>query len=139
MQIRHFVESDRKDVITLWKACDLVKPQNDPNKDIDRKLKVDPELFLVGMEDGELVASVMGGYEGHRGWVNYLAVSPEAQRKGYGKQIMVAVEESIKQKGSPKINLQVRSSNHKVLAFYRAIGYVIEDVVSFGKRLEQDS
>ncbi|MEM7343031.1 MAG: GNAT family acetyltransferase [Chloroflexota bacterium] len=138
MKIRPFQESDQAAVIDLWKACGLVVPWNDPAKDIARKLKVDPDLFLVGVLDDTIIASVMGGYEGHRGWINYLAVSPDHQRKAYGHAMMDAVEARIKAKGCPKINLQIRSSNTQVIAFYQALGYVEDKVVSFGKRLESD-
>ncbi len=126
-------------MIDLWKDCGLVVPWNDPVKDIDRKLKVDPDLFLVGELAGEIVASVMGGYEGHRGWINYLAVSPRHQRKGYGRLIMEVVELAIRQKGCPKINLQIRGSNTDMASFYQAIGYDIENVIGLGKRLEPDN
>jgi ribosomal protein S18 acetylase RimI-like enzyme len=139
MRVRAYNESDKEDVIALWHECGLVAPQNDPAKDIERKLKVDPDLFLVGVTDKGIVASVMGGYEGHRGWINYLAVKPSEQRKGYGQSIMQAVETLIKQKGCPKINLQVRNGNESVIAFYSAIGYGNDNVVGLGKRLEYDS
>jgi ribosomal protein S18 acetylase RimI-like enzyme len=126
-------------VIELWRECNLVVPQNDPAKDIERKLKIDPDLFLVGFIDKKVVATVMGGYEGHRGWINYLAVKPSQQRKGYGQAIMQAVESLIKQKGCPKINLQVRATNEAVIKFYSAIGYGNDNVVGLGKRLEYDS
>lgn len=136
MIIRVFEESDRQHVIALWRECGLVVPQNNPNKDIDRKIKVDPDLLLVGYVNTEIVATVMGGYEGHRGWINYLAVSPKFQRKGYGKAIMQAVEASLKEKGCPKINLQVRETNSKVIKFYSSLGYGDDNVISLGKRLE---
>ena len=91
MQIRPFQPADEAAVIALWEACKLTRPWNDPRKDIARKLAVQPELFLVGTVDGEIVATVMAGYEGHRGWVNYLAVAPRARsicalaRTGAGK------------------------------------------------------
>jgi ribosomal protein S18 acetylase RimI-like enzyme len=139
MKTRPFDKSDQQAVIALWKDCGLVVPWNDPVKDIDRKLKVDPELFLVGEHAGEIVASVMGGYDGHRGWINYLAVSPRHQRKGYGRLIMEAVELAIRQKGCPKINLQIRGSNTDIASFYQAVGYDIENVIGLGKRLEPDN
>ncbi|MGO3738231.1 GNAT family acetyltransferase [Marinomonas foliarum] len=139
MNIRPYEEKDRKVVIALWNQCGLVAPQNDPNKDIDRKLKVDADLFLVGVVNNSVVATVMGGYEGHRGWINYLAVSPDHQRKGYGQAIMKEVELSITAKGCPKINLQVRNTNQTVIEFYKAIGYGNDDVVGLGKRFEHDS
>ncbi len=125
-------------MIGLWKDCGLVVPWNDPVKDIERKLKVGPDLFLVGELAGEIVASVMGGYEGHRGWINYLAVSPRHRGKGYGRSIMEVVELAMRQKGCPKINLQVRRSNTDMASFYQAIGYDIDDVIGLGKRLEPD-
>jgi ribosomal protein S18 acetylase RimI-like enzyme len=139
MITRPFDKSDQRAVIDLWIDCDLVVPWNDPVKDIERKLKVDPDLFLVGELDGEIVASVMGGYDGHRGWINYLAVSPRHQRKGYGRLIMEAVELAIAQKGCPKINLQIRGSNTDIASFYQAIGYNIENVIGLGKRLEPNN
>ena len=143
MKIRTYEEQDRNSVIVLWHECGLVVSQNDPDKDINRKLKVDADLFLVGVETDEVgndivVASVMGGYEGHRGWINYLAVSPNHQRKGYGQAIMKAVESRIQAKGCPKINLQVRNTNQAVIEFYAALGYGHDNVVGLGKRLEKD-
>ncbi len=139
MKIRAYQNQDKAEVISLWNDCGLVAPQNDPAKDIDRKLNVDPDLFLVGVKGNTIVATVMGGYEGHRGWINYLAVKPSEQRKGYGQAIMEAVEKLIRQKGCPKINLQVRTTNESVIAFYAAIGYGNDNVVGLGKRLEHDS
>ena len=139
MITRPFDKSDQQAVIDLWTDCGLVVPWNDPLKDIERKLKVDPDLFLVGELNGEIVASVMGGYEGHRGWINYLAVSPRHQRKGYGRLIMEAVELAIAQKGCPKINLQIRAGNTDIAAFYQSIGYDIDNVIGLGKRLEPDN
>lgn len=138
MKIRAYTQQDKEDVISLWDECGLVVPQNNPAKDIERKLKVDPELFLVGLRENAVVATVMGGYEGHRGWINYLAVKPAQQRKGYGQAIMQAVEALLIKKGCPKINLQVRKTNESVIAFYAAIGYSNDNVVGLGKRLEHE-
>ncbi|MEH6609626.1 MAG: GNAT family acetyltransferase [Halioglobus sp.] len=138
MNIREYGLQDLDAVLALWTECGLVVPHNNPERDIERKLKVDPDLFLVGIADGELVGTVMGGYEGHRGWINYLAVRPSEQEQGYGRLIMNAVEERIERKGCPKINLQIRSTNKAVLAFYESLGYRIDDVVGMGKRLEPD-
>lgn len=138
MKIREYRLADQETVISLWNECGLIAPQNNAVKDIERKLKVDPDLFLVGTCENKIVATVMGGYEGHRGWINYLAVKPSEQRKGYGQSIMKSVEQLIKEKGCPKINLQVRASNEQVIAFYAAIGYGNDNVVSLGKRLVQD-
>ena len=139
MDIRSFMIEDEKAVIELWQKCDLMRPQNNPRSDIARKLKVNPELFLVGILDGKIIATAMGGYEGHRGWVNYLAVEPAHQRKGFGRQLMAATEKGLLTLGCPKINLQVRNGNKAALEFYSRIGYKIDDVVSLGKRLVPDS
>jgi ribosomal protein S18 acetylase RimI-like enzyme len=136
--VREYRETDLEAVVALWQECGLVVPQNNPRRDIERKLRVDSDLFLVGLVSNRLAATVMGGYEGHRGWINYLAVSPAYQRRGYGQQIMAAVESRIRQKGCPKINLQVRAGNAAVIDFYRAIGYQDDRVIGLGKRLAFD-
>ncbi len=138
MEIREYQESDEKDVIELWFNCDLVLPECNPKRDIERKLKVDRDLFLVGSVNGKIIASVMGGYEGHRGGINLLAVDPKYRRKGYGRLMMEAVEQRIKGKGCPRINLQIRAANKDVIEFYQAIGYTGDNVVGLGKRLEED-
>jgi ribosomal protein S18 acetylase RimI-like enzyme len=138
MEIRPFELSDEAAIIALWERCGLTRPWNDPRKDIRRKLRVRPDLFLVGVLEGEVVATVMAGYEGHRGWINYLGVAPEHQRKGFGKILMGEAERRLREAGCPKINLQVRSTNTGVIEFYRRLGYVIDEVVSMGKRLESD-
>lgn len=138
MQIRPFQLDDEEAVISLWRSCDLVRPWNDPSKDIRRKLQVRPELFLVGLLDGRVIACVMAGYEGHRGWLNYLAVAPEHQRRGYARAIVDEAEQLLRAAGCPKINLQVRTSNRGVIEFYQRLGYSVDDVVSMGKRLEHD-
>lgn len=139
MKIRAFSISDEAAVIELWRRCDLVRPWNDPHKDIQRKLTTQPELFLVGEVASQLVASVMAGFDGHRGWVNYLAVSPEHRNAGLGRTLMRRVEVALEARGCPKLNLQVRTTNHAVLEFYRRIGYATDEVVSLGKRLIPDA
>jgi len=138
MQIRSYQPSDEAAVVALWQACGLTRPWNDPHKDIARKLQVQPELFLVGELDGQLIASAMAGYDGHRGWVNYLAVAPEQQRRGYAAQLMQHIEQQLLAMGCPKLNMQVRTSNSAVLAFYRRLGYAQDEAVSLGKRLIPD-
>jgi len=138
MEIQEYDNKYKESVISLWRECGLVIPQNNPEKDIERKLQVDRDLFLVGLLGNEVIASVMGGYEGHRGWINYLAVKPEHKRKGYGQSIMQAVETLIHNKGCPKINLQVRTSNETVIKFYESIGYGNDNVVGLGKRFDFD-
>ncbi len=138
MHIRPFAPDDEDALIALWRECGLVRPWNDPRKDIARKLAVQPDLLLVGESDGVVVASAMAGYEGHRGWINYLAVAPGHQRRGLARQLMAEVERRLMAVGCPKINLQVRSSNLEVIAFYQRLGYAVDEVVSLGKRLQQD-
>lgn len=138
MKTRSFTEADRKDIIALWKACGLTRPWNDPDKDISRKLTVKPELFFVGELDGKVMASAMAGYDGHRGSVFYLAVSPEYQRRGFGKLMMQHIEVALTAMGCPKLNIVVRSSNDEVLEFYGLLGYGVDDVLSLGKRLIAD-
>ena len=138
MQIRPFQLSDEAEVVDLWRKCELVRPVNDPSKDIRRKLSVNPELFLVGIIGGQIIATVMVGYEGHRGWINYLAVHPDHRLHGYGRQMMAEAEKRLRAVGCPKINLQVRTNNRAVIEFYRRVGYDVDDVVSLGKRLEHD-
>ena len=130
--------SDQGAVAELWRECGLVVPWNDPVKDIHRKLRVQREMFLVGLLDSRLVATVMAGYEGHRGWINYLAVATDCQKRGFGRRLMDQAEALLREMGCPKINLQVRSSNVGVVEFYKNIGYSVDNVVSMGKRLEED-
>jgi ribosomal protein S18 acetylase RimI-like enzyme len=136
--IRSFQPGDEEDVIRLWKECGLVVSQNDPGRDIKRKLKVNPEWFLVGVLAGKLIATCMAGYDGHRGWINYLAVSPDHRRRGIAGRMMKEAESLLKSSGCPKINLQIRSSNREVIAFYDKMGYTADEVVSMGKRLVSD-
>lgn len=138
IQMRAYEPTDESAVVALWERCGLVVPWNDPHKDIERKLKAQPDLFRVAVLDGRVIGVVMAGYEGHRGWINYLAVEPELQRKGLGRLIMSEAEQRLHEKGCPKINLQVRTSNRGVIAFYERLGYRMDEVVSLGKRLVDD-
>ena len=138
MEIIEYRKKDAEAVIELWFKCQLVVPSNNPQKDIERKLNKDRDLFLVGVLEGKIIASVMGGYEGHRGWINYMAVDPDQRRKGYGRRMMEEFERRIRAKGCPKINLQVRESNHAVIKFYQSLGYADDAVIGLGKRLEVD-
>jgi ribosomal protein S18 acetylase RimI-like enzyme len=139
MKIRSFNEGDEDAVVNLWSECGLTRPWNNPRLDIVRKLSTQADWFLVGELDGSIIGSAMFGYDGHRGWVNYLAVSPSQQRNGFARLLMHHGEELLKAAGCPKINLQIRSSNNDVLQFYQGLGYQRDDVVSYGKRLIADS
>jgi len=138
LEIRSYKASDEAGAVELWEKCGLVVSWNNPRLDIERKLKVNPELFFVGIVKNRIIASIIGGYEGHRGWVNYLAVDPEFQKRGYGREIMDAVEAELRAIGCPKINLQVRETNSDAIRFYERIGYSIDPVISLGKRLVPD-
>jgi ribosomal protein S18 acetylase RimI-like enzyme len=138
LTVRPYGARDREAVIELWQACGLIVPWNNAERDIDRKLRVNPEFFLIGEIEGEVAATCMAGYEGHRGWVNYLAVSPEHRRRGIGRLMMEAAEERLIEAGCPKLNVQIRTANRDVAQFYKSIGYRTDDVLSMGKRLEED-
>ncbi|MCU0593593.1 MAG: GNAT family acetyltransferase [Desulfobacterales bacterium] len=138
MEIRPFARPDEEAVIDLWRRCGLLRPWNDPQRDIARKQGFQPEWFLVGVSDGAIVATVMAGYDGHRGWLNYLAVDPQKRRKGYGRAIMAEAERLLRAVGCPKINLQIRRDNLNAIRFYERIGFAEDAVVSYGKRLIRD-
>ncbi|PJJ73442.1 ribosomal protein S18 acetylase RimI-like enzyme [Diaminobutyricimonas aerilata] len=138
MRIRPFDENDTEAVVALWRDCGLTRPWNDPYRDIRRKLEVQREFFLVGAVDGAVAASAMAGYDGHRGWVNYLAVAPAHRGAGHGRALMAEIERRLEAIGCPKLNLQVRADNEQALEFYRALGYAPDAAVSLGKRLIAD-
>jgi ribosomal protein S18 acetylase RimI-like enzyme len=138
MLIRPYQLSDEASVTDRWNRCGLTRTWNDPKKDIARKLSVQPEWFLVGVLDDQVIATVMVGYDGHRGWINYLAVDPDHQRAGFGRAMMAESERMLHDHGCPKINLQIRNDNLKAIAFYERIGFTDDSVVSFGKRLVSD-
>ncbi|MFB9309390.1 ribosomal protein S18 acetylase RimI-like enzyme [Agromyces hippuratus] len=138
VRIRPFDVADTEPVVALWHSAGLVVPWNDPYRDIERKLAVQPELFLVGEFNGTVVATAMVGYDGHRGWVNYLAVDLDRRGERLGALLMAEAERLLAERGCPKLNLQVRSTNAGVIAFYRGLGYQVDDVTSLGKRLIPD-
>lgn len=138
MKIRRYRSEDEPVVVQLWRDSGLVVPHNDPYKDIQRKMAIQADLFMVGVEGTRIVATVMAGYEGHRGWMNYLAVAPDRQRAGLGRQMVAEAERQLRRLGCPKINLQIRRANAGVMQFYRRLGYLEDDVASMGKRLEKD-
>jgi ribosomal protein S18 acetylase RimI-like enzyme len=137
--IRPYQASDRGAIARLWLDCDLVVPQNDPGRDIDRKVAHSPELLLVAALGDQVVGTVMVGYDGHRGHINYLAVEPSLHRSGLGRRLMQAAEERLAALGCPKVNLVVRGTNTRVLAFYDRMGYQVEDRLHLGRRLIDDS
>ena len=136
--IRQFVPNDTNRVIFIWEQCDLVRSWNNPNFDIQRKLNFQKELFFVGLLNDEIIATAMFGYDGHRGWLNYFAVLPNFQKRGFGRQLMTYGEMALIERGCPKLNLQIRNDNTKAIKFYQKVGYKEDAAVSFGKRLIED-
>jgi ribosomal protein S18 acetylase RimI-like enzyme len=138
LRIRPFETSDEDATIELWRRSGLLRPWNDPRKDIARKLRIQADLFLIATDGPVVVGTVMAGYDGHRGWINYLAVDPKHRRQGIGRELVLAAERKLRALGCPKINLQLRRENGEARAFYVRLGFVEDDSVSFGKRLEHD-
>lgn len=143
LRIRPFGAEDAAAAVALWRDCGLLRPWNDPHKDIARKQSVQPELFLVALAPGGdgvdvLVGTAMAGYDGHRGSVYYLAVAPGRQRLAIGRSLMAQVEQQLLAMGCPKINVLVRTTNVQVVAFYEKLGYARDDAFSLGKRLIPD-
>lgn len=139
MRIRPFQPEDTDAVVALWEAVGLTRAWNDPLKDIERKSTVQPHLFVVAEDEtGRILGSVMAGYDGHRGWMNYLATQLDSRGLGVGRELVAHVEAGLRELGCPKVNLQVRSGNTQVVDFYRRLGYDIDDTVDLGKRLIAD-
>ncbi|MGB8666156.1 MAG: GNAT family acetyltransferase [Serratia inhibens] len=138
MEIRVFRQDDFEEVITLWERCDLLRPWNDPEMDIERKLNHDPDLFLVAEVGGEVVGSVMGGYDGHRGSAYYLSVHPDYRGRGIANALISRLEKKLVARGCPKIQLMVREDNDTVIEMYEKLGYEIQSITSLGKRLIED-
>ena len=135
---RDYLPSDMQAVIGLWEACGLTRPWNDPLRDIERKLTDRNGAFWVVSLGGDVVASVMIGYDGHRGSINYLAITPRLQRSGLGAELMRRAEAFLIGLGCPKVSFCVRKDNDSVLSFYDSLGYVVDDVHFLGKRLIAD-
>ena len=136
--IRTFRPKDEAHVINLWQQCGLIVPWNNPAADIQRKLSTSPDLFFVGLLDSEIVASCMAGYDGHRGWIYFLAVTSACQRQGFATKMVDHAEAALKKMGCPKIDLMIRNTNESVISFYRSIGYDTDPVVVLSKRLIKD-
>jgi ribosomal protein S18 acetylase RimI-like enzyme len=140
LSIRRFDARDTDAVIALWQQAfpeyrDATKPQRNPRLSIANKLATQPELFFVAVLGERVVGTVMGGYDGHRGWLYSLAVDESLRRHGIGSRLVAHVEAALTALGCPKLNLQVLSAKNDVRAFYEALGYRADEVVSFGKRL----
>ncbi|MCA1922539.1 MULTISPECIES: GNAT family acetyltransferase [Buttiauxella] len=138
MEIRVFRQDDFEEVITLWERCDLLRPWNDPEMDIERKLNHDADLFLVAEVGGEVVGSLMGGYDGHRGSAYYLGVHPEYRGRGIANALLSRLEKKLIARGCPKIQIMVREENDLVIGMYERLEYEQQDVMLLGKRLIED-
>jgi ribosomal protein S18 acetylase RimI-like enzyme len=129
-------ENDISDVIALWHRCGSTRPWNDPAADIALARRGEHSTVLVGRHGGALVASVMVGHDGHRGWVYYVTVDPDSRYKSFGRAIMNAAEDWLRVRGILKLQLMVRKDNAKVQAFYQSIGYYNQETVTFAKWLD---
>jgi len=136
MEIRQFQNKDRHGLLALWEEIfPAGSPHNDPQTSLENKLRVDRDLLFVALIDDVIIGSVMGGYDGHRGWIYSLAVSPPLRRQGIASALMHTIEQKIKALGCLKLNLQVVASNDEVVGLYKELGFSVEDRVSMGKKL----
>ncbi len=136
LKIRSIELSDIEALIGLWVKCDLTRPHNDPQKDIQFAMATETATVLVGEVDGAMIASAMVGYDGHRGVVYYVACDPDQQKAGHGRAIMAATEDWLRQRGVWKLNLMVREENEAVCRFYETLGYEQEPRVIMSRRLD---
>ncbi|MBB3861890.1 ribosomal protein S18 acetylase RimI-like enzyme [Novosphingobium hassiacum] len=134
--IRPATPADREAVVALWRATGLTRPWNDPHADFDTAIGSPASAVLLACDGAALVGSVMVGFDGHRGWVYYVATAPDQRGRGLGRLLMAQAEAWLATRGCPKIQLMVRGDNHAARGFYDAIGYDLQDVVTLGKRLD---
>jgi len=139
MEVRRFIDADTPSVLALWQAADLIHPNNNAQRDIRRKMDDSPWGFLVVADDEVVIGSVMVGYDGHRGWINYLACHPNHRRRGVATTLMAEARRILLERGCPKINLQVRAGNESAVRFYESLGYSDDVVTSLGLRLTPDN
>jgi len=139
LHIRPLGDTEVESVVELWRACGLTRPWNDPYTDIRRARAVWPDLLLVAVDDEEIVGAVMAGYDGHRGWLYYLAAAPDRRGEGIGRRLVEEAEAGLRGLGCPKVMLMVRADNRDVLDYYAGFGYAEEDTALTGKRLIPDS
>lgn len=135
MIIRPYQPEDRNAVLDLWERCGLIDQQSRPvaEADIGRKLQVQPEMFLVSVLSDEVIATAMAGYDGHRGHLYYLAVCPQHQRQGHGRQIVSQVDKLLHERGCHRLTLFVSRDNLVVTGFYERLGFEHNDVISMGR------
>lgn len=138
MEIRAFDQDDFEEIITLWERCDLLRPWNDPEMDIERKLNHDPELFLVAVVGAEIVGSVMGGYDGHCGSAWYLAVHPDYRGRGFANALLNRLEKKLIARGCPRIKLLIEDDSEELIGFYEKLDYELKETFCLDKRLIED-
>lgn len=126
-------------VVALWCACGLTRPWNDPDRDFALALGGASSAVLVARGAGDVRGSVMVGFDGHRGWVYYLAVAPAHRGSGLGRALMAAAEDWLRARGAPKLQLMVREDNDAALGFYAALGLERQPVVTLGRFLKDDA
>ncbi len=124
--------------MALWTRCGLVRPWNEPRGDVARALDGDASTILAGVDGGALVGTVMVGHDGHRGWLYYLAVTPDRRGEGLGRALVRAAEEWLRERGAPKIQLMVRDGNEAAIGFYESLGYSNQGVVVLGRFLDPE-
>ncbi|GAC1609279.1 MAG: GNAT family acetyltransferase [Mycobacteriales bacterium] len=138
MRVVHLPDSLTEEAVALWHASGLTRPWNDPHADLRRAVAGPCSTVLAALDEEDLLlGTAMGGYDGHRGWVYYLAVRPESERTGLGRTLMQASETWLRARSVPKVNLMVRSTNSAFIAFYKTLGYEDGAVVVLGKFLDE--
>jgi hypothetical protein len=136
MEIRPYEDRDEPGVVNLWRTVfGYTEPRNDPARALRQKLSHDRDLLLVAVGDGHILGTIMGGYDGHRGWLYSVAVDPAHRRRGIATALVQHMERRLADRGCPKINLQVFPSNAQAVAFYRSLGFAVEERISMGKVL----
>jgi len=131
--------ADEEEVVALWHACGLTRPWNDPSADFRLALVTPTSTVLMVREAADVIGSVMVGFDGHRGWIYYLAVSPSARRQGVGRTLMATAERWLRDRGAPKLQLMVRDDNAAALNFYATLGFEPQNVVTLGRFLKDDT
>ena len=129
-------DADIPAIIALWQRCGLTRPWNDPAADIALARKGANAAVLAGRDGSAIVATVLVGHDGHRGWVYYVAVDPDHRHKGYGGIVMEAAESWLRERGIEKLQLMVRSDNSQVQTFYQSLGYLAQERIVYAKWLD---
>ena len=139
IEVRPYENSDESGVVALWEVVfPNDPPWNEPRVIIRRKRTVQSDLFLVATHDSAIIGTVLAGFDGCRGWIHHLAVSPDARRNGIGSSLMREAAARLQALGAPKVNLQVRASNEGAVRFYERVGFKIEERISMGQHLQED-